>query len=363
MISIKKLTLGLLVLLLAYLDFWPVAIEPLAWQPPQDRGFVGGFSPNALLGRVERLETGEGLGPEDFALDADGRLYSGTNNGMIWRWSADGAVELWHNTGGRPLGMEFDHQNNLIVADAYLGLLSISPRRQQQVLSDSYQGQPLGFVDDLDIGPDGRIYFSDASSKFAAKDSDSVMQASLLDIMEHGGHGRILFYDPADQSTKLLTGGLNFANGVAVSFDQQWLLVNETSHYRVIKIGIGADNFARQKVLIDNLPGFPDNISKGQDGRYWIGLAAPRNEQLDSMAAYPWLRKLVQRLPTFLRTKIRHYGHVIAIDEQGTLLHSLQDPTGQYAGTTGALEVGAYLYLSSIDETAIARVKKTAVGL
>ncbi len=355
-----------LLALLAYLLFWPIPINPVAWQAPQGQGFVDDFKANTLLSNIqlsntEFIDISPHQGAEDFALDSNkalytGILYTGTSDGSILRISTDGKVENWHNTGGRPLGMEFDQQGDLIVADAHLGLLRIDPQGKQSVLTDSYEGKPFGFTDDLDISSDGRIFFSDASSKFAANASDELLQASLLDIMEHGGHGRVFVYNPADQSTQLLTAGMNFANGIAVSFDQQSILVNETGHYRVLKIGIGKSNFGKSEVLIDNLPGFPDNLNKGQNGRYWLGLTAPRNALLDNMSDHPWLRKIVQRLPAFLHPKPIRYGHVVAINDVGEVLQSLQDPTGQYANTTGATEVGGKLYISNLGETTVARL-------
>ncbi|MFT5162461.1 MAG: sugar lactone lactonase YvrE [Alteromonadaceae bacterium] len=341
---------------LSYLLYWPTPINPLAWQAPQDQGFVGPFKANSALALIHRVDITPDQGPEALALDAKGQLYTGTESGNILRFSSDDKPQVWLNTGGRPLGMVFDGQGNLLVADGYLGLLSISPQGEQKVLSDRFNGTPLGLVDDVDVSNDGRIIFTDASAKFSAKALGGTMAASLLDIMAHGGHGRVFIYNPADQSTKLLAKGLNFANGVAVSFDNQSVLVNETGHYRVLKIGINQSNFGNTTVVVDNLPGFPDNITRAHNGRYWLGLIAPRNALLDSMSGLPLLRKVVQRLPAFLHPKAQRYGHVIAINEQGEVLRSLQDPQGSYASITGAVEIGDYLYLSSLDEAAIGRV-------
>jgi hypothetical protein len=67
----------------------------------------------------------------------------------------------------------------------------------------------------------------------------------------------------------------------------------------------------------------------------------------------PRLRKVIQRLPEFLRPKAQHYGHVIAINDAGEVVFNLQDPLGIYGHTTGALEVGDKLYVSSLHETAL----------
>jgi sugar lactone lactonase YvrE len=65
-------------------------------------------------------------GPESVAIDRDGRVYTGLQNGRVVRMLADGSgVEPFAQTFGWPLGMKFDAGGNLIVADAFRGLLSV----------------------------------------------------------------------------------------------------------------------------------------------------------------------------------------------------------------------------------------------
>ena len=72
---------------------------------------------------------------------------------------------IFSNTEGRPLGMAFDLEGNLIVADAIKGLLLIDAGGTVNTLSiqSDSDNVPFRFVDDLDIASDGKIYFSDAS--------------------------------------------------------------------------------------------------------------------------------------------------------------------------------------------------------
>jgi sugar lactone lactonase YvrE len=116
-------------------------------------------------------------------------------------------------------------------------------------------GIPIRYADGVDCAADGKIYFSDASTKFGAKESGGPMEGSLLEIMEHGGHGRLLEYDPATRQAKTLLSGLNFANGVAVSHDQTYVLVTETGSYRVIRYWIAGPNRGKSEPIIENLPG------------------------------------------------------------------------------------------------------------
>jgi hypothetical protein len=116
------------------------------------------------------------------------------------------------------------------------------------------------------------------------------------------------------------------------------------------------------ETVIDALPGFPDNLTKGQEGRYWTALIAPRNPLLDSLADKPFLRKLVQRLPSFLRPKAASHGHIIAFDAEGQILLDLQDPTGKYPLITSVTETDDYLYLGSLSAPTIGRLAKTKLG-
>jgi sugar lactone lactonase YvrE len=283
-------------------------------------------------------------------------LYVSSHEGWILKFNPEtGEGEKWFNTGGRPLGMVFN-ADHLIVADAYKGLLRITLDGTQTVLTNQYNGSPILYTDDVDVGRDGMVYFSDASSKFGAQANGGTYPASLLDLMEHGGHGRLFRYDPTKDETTLLVAGLNFANGVAVDPDNKFVLVNETGSYQIVKVWLTEERMGETEIVIDNLPGFPDNIVRGEDGRYWVGLASTRNEILDSLSEKPFLRRMVQRLPSALRPSAAYYGHVFAMDENGTVLASLQDPSGVYPVTTGAVEANGYLYISSLVATELGRM-------
>ena len=84
------------------------------------------------------------------------------------------------------------------------GLLRITPDRRVTVLATEADGTPIAYADDLDVARDGRIYFSDASTRFGARQGGSTYSASLLEIIEHRGNGRLLVWDPA--TSKATTG-------------------------------------------------------------------------------------------------------------------------------------------------------------
>src|ERR1039457_6937131 len=81
-----------------------------------------------------------------------------SQDGRVVRMLADGSsVETFVQTGGRPLGMKFDAGGNLIVADAFRGLLSLSPERKVTVLADAVNGERMRFPNDIAIAVDGTV--------------------------------------------------------------------------------------------------------------------------------------------------------------------------------------------------------------
>lgn len=345
---------------LLYLGLAPVPIAPVRWEAPDSPAYTGVFATNTALADAERVPTAGEPAPEALAADVAGRLYAATEHGWIIRMQPNGsAAERWVNTGGRPLGMAFAPDSTLWVADAQRGLLAIAPDGSLRVAADSSDdGRPIRFADALDVARDGRVYLSDASTRFFPPRHDA-LSASLLEILEHRGSGRLLEHDPATGRTVELAGGLVFANGVAITHDDSAVLVAETGSYRVLRVERLGPGRGAVRPLIDALPGFPDNVTRGQDGRYWIALVSPRNALADRLAPYPALRKVVQRLPAWLRPAPVNYGHVLAVNDSGRVLASLQDPSGGYPMLTHALERGDWLYLGSLQAPEAARVRWT----
>ncbi|MBX3277550.1 MAG: SMP-30/gluconolactonase/LRE family protein [Acidobacteria bacterium] len=345
----------LLLALIAYLSLWPVPIQPVGWNAPAAPGYGGVHAVNDKLAGLQLISLGAEAGPEHIVLARDGKLYAAVVSGNILRMNADGAdQEVYANTGGRVLGFDFDAADNLIAADAIRGLLAVSPDRKVTVLTDSVGGDPIRYADAVVVASNGKIYFSDASGRFGPAEWGGTYEAAILDIIEQLCTGRILEYDPAAATTRIVAKGLSFANGVALSGDEQTLFVAETGKYRVWKIAVTADNLdvatgaPEATVLLDNLPGYPDNLMRGMDGKIWLGLSGPRSANIDALADKPFLRKLTLRLPRMLWPIPKPYGHVFAFTEDGRVVADLQDPAGAYPETTGVTETADRLYIQNL---------------
>jgi sugar lactone lactonase YvrE len=360
------LVLGLVLLgLAAYLALWPVPIEPLSWKAPAAPGYVGPHAVNQKLAGLRMIDLGGEEGPEHIVIARDGKLYTTVLSGNILRMNPDGSGrEVFAQTGGRVLGFDFDAAGNLIAADAVKGLLSISPDRKVSVLTDKVGDDPIRYADAVVVARNGKMYLSDASTRFAPARWGGTFEASVLDIIEQSATGRILEYDPATRSTRVVAKGLSFANGVALSQDEKDLFVAETGKYRVWKIATDARDLdvstpgPQARLLLDNLPGYPDNLMRGLDGKIWMGFTKPRSPVVDGMAEKPFLRQLTLRLPRALWPVPKAYGHVVAFTEDGKIVADLQDPSGTYPETTAVTETADRLYVQSLHAKGLGWLEK-----
>lgn len=343
-------TLALLALAVMYLALAPSPVDPVAYHPPAQPAMKGVLAPNILLQQAELIAEGKVDGPEDIAFGTDGSIYAGTQDGKIVRIRTGGAVETFVTTGGRPLGLHYDRARNIITCDAYKGLLSIDRQGKITLLASGAEGIPFRFTDDLDIAKDGTVYFTDAS-RFGLTDY-------LLDLMEGKPHGRLLKYAPATKSVTVLMRNLYFANGVALSEKEDFVLVNETCRYRIRRYWLKGPKKGTGDIFIDNLPGFPDNLSSNRRGVFWVALFTVRDGLLDRVHPHPALKRLVSKIPRRFWPAPKPYGLVLALDEKGSIVKSYHDPSGErLRDITSAVEHEGHLYLGSLRERKIGKLR------
>ena len=340
--------LFLFIAFIIYFLAWPVTIEPTSWESPRDTRTDAEYSLNKKLKDIRIFWDNDGhTGPEDIVLK-NNKIYVGYDSGVIM--SNDG---IFSNTKGRPLGMAFDSEENLIIADAVRGLISIDRNGEVKTLSTKSDSDniPFKFVDDLDIARDGKIYFSDASSKYG-------YGSDRLELFEHTPNGRLLVYDPATKETTTLLNDLYFANGVALSTDESFVLVNETCMYRIQKYWLKGEKAGTSEVFIENLPGFPDNVSSNKEGIFWVALFNPRNNFVEMSSNKPFLRKIVLRLPELLQPQPIRHSFVLGLDESGKIVHNLQYQSNKaYSPITSVKQYENNLYFGSLTHPGWGKIK------
>lgn len=358
-LPVRKLSILLAVItavvILGALAAWlsaPADIQPRAWIAPPDRGLVDRFEVNDRLARGE-LWAKELRGPEAITFDRHGALITGTADGALVRLSSStgSVLEVLGNTGGRPLGLEHDHEGRLIICDAHRGLLAQEKSGALVVLVAEHGGVPFRFTDDLEIAKDGTIYFTDASSRRS-------VERFTEDLIEHHCSGRLLSHHPATGKTELLLDGLCFANGVALSEKEDFLLVVETGAYRIQQYWLTGPLRGQARPFVENLPGFPDNITRAPSGGiFWVAIGSPRNRLIDALAGWPEIRRMITGLPQALHPRPEAHGIAIALDDRGQVVANLQHRAPDaYAPVASVIERDGVLYLGSFAKHGIWRI-------
>ena len=332
---------AILAVMLGYVLLWPVPFDPVVGPTRgANPAGTGVFVKNNRLADARLLKTGEG--PEGIALDGQGRIYTGLTNGDILRGNSDGQFDVIANTGGRPLGLECDASGNLIIADAFKGLLSLTPDGTINVLATHFDGARMMFVDDLAIADDGKIYFSDASRRYE-------YGHDIAEVFELRPTGRLIVFDPKTGDMELLLDNLYFANGVAVSPDGDFVVVNETHNNRIMSYWLAGPKRGTADVFADNLPAFLDNITLAPDGGYWVAGVAPRTDELDALSTRPFLRKVLWRVMTLgIVNPVNLHSYAIKLNERGVPVRSLEDDSQHIFMMTSVIEENGQLYLGSL---------------
>ena len=293
---------------------------------------------------------------EDVAVAPFGAVYTGTSDGAVWRIAPDGAqVERVAHTGGRPLGIEVLPDGGLVVCDAERGLLRVDPATGEvAVLVDAAGAVPLRVCNNAAVAADGTIWFSDSSARFDLADWRS-------DLMFQTRSGRLLRRDP-DGRVEVVLDGLAFANGVALSTSEDFVVVAETSARTVVRRWLTGPRAGMRDLLCADLPGYPDNVSSGSDGLLWVALPGPVEPLLERVQTSPnSVRKIAARLPERLKPSITRSLRVQAYDEDGVLVRDLDltDQTGdgeEFHAVTGVREHDGRVWLSSFIQPAVAYV-------
>ena len=76
-----KISLSFIFVVLAYLLFWPVAVDPVNWNAPKNKGYVGDFQENTILRQIKTIEMKGTHGPEGLAL-LNGEVYASMQQKM-----------------------------------------------------------------------------------------------------------------------------------------------------------------------------------------------------------------------------------------------------------------------------------------
>jgi sugar lactone lactonase YvrE len=289
------------------------------------------------------------MGAEDVVVAVDGTVYTGTEDGAIWALDpSTGSTRRVADTGGRPLGIELLTGGHLLVCDAERGLLRVSPDSGEvEVLLDRLDGTGMKFCNNAAVAADGTIWFSDSSLHYGValwKD----------DFVQDTRSGRLARRDPDGTVTVVLTA-LAFANGVALAADESYVCVAETRARTVVRLWLTGPRAGQRDLLARDLPGYPDNISRGSDGLVWVTLASPVDPLVERLGSAPMLlRKAITRIPEALQPKPKRTIRVQAFADDGRLVHDIDIDHPGYHMVTGVREHDGRVWMGSLHEPSVA---------
>jgi sugar lactone lactonase YvrE len=292
------------------------------------------------------------MGAEDVVV-AEGGVYTGTEDGAIWAIDpATGSTRLVADTGGRPLGLEMLPSGHLLVCDAERGLLRVDHATGDvEVLVDLVDGEPMRFCNNAAVAADGTIWFSDSSLHFGVHQWKD-------DFVQDTATGRLVRRDP-DGTVTVVLDGLRFANGVALAADESFVCVAECRGRTVVRLWLRGPRAGERDHLVTDLPGYPDNISRGSDGLIWVAVASPVDGLVERLGHAPMvLRRAATRIPEALQPRPKQTIRVQAYAADGRLVHDLDLAAPAhgpgYHMVTGVREHDGRVWLGSLHEPSVA---------
>lgn len=267
--------------------------------------FTGSLALNERLNDVEIWHKGDFTGPEAFA-DLNGELYTSLYTGDIVKLTGEHITPVVkfgkpcnnayeESICGRPLGIVFDKDGNLIAADSYYGIFRVNVKTgtKEQLVSPKTEigGKKSKLFNSVALASNGDIYWTDSSSDFNLEDGVFTFLADPS--------GRLIRYDAKTKKNVILIDDLHFANGVALSEDEEFVIVAETVLSRIRRYYIKGPKKGTHDIFIDGLPGLPDNLKADGKGGFLVPLVASKDNDhpliYQSIGPFPLIRKSIAR--------------------------------------------------------------------
>jgi sugar lactone lactonase YvrE len=318
-------------------------IDPIRWRPPPSRPFT-----EPPLAPTLTVVAVPGHAPEDVVADADGNVWTGVEGGRIIRIDGE-STQVVADTGGRPLGLAFGHDGRLLICDSHRGLLRLDPATGAlETLVAKVAGRPLMFCSNVVESSDGTIYFTESTDRCRYEHYKGA-------VIEGRATGSLFRRDP-DGTVTVLSSGLQFANGVTLTADESAIVFAESTGRRLSKYWLTGAQAGSLTPLVSYLPGYPDNIATGADGRIWVALVSDRNRMGEWLSRQaPVIRRLLWRLPYRWLPNPRSMVWAAAFDpDDGRLLTHLRTRHPAFGLVTGVVEIKNRLWLGCIGASSVA---------
>jgi gluconolactonase len=212
--------------------------------------------------KLETVATGFGF-TEGPMWDAAGFLYvSDETINKIFRVYPDGRKEALIALGD-PDGNTFDHQHRLIdCASVLRAIIAVTPDGKYKVLADHYDGKKFNSPNDVIVGPDGALYFTDPTLDLVAGEKQEIPFQGVYRLDDAG-------------NVRLLTKGLTQPNGLAFSPDGKHFYIDDSEKRNIRVYDVASDGTLSNGRIFGEEPGakndgVPDGIKVDKNGDLFV---------------------------------------------------------------------------------------------
>jgi len=210
--------------------------------------------------KLEKIAGGFGF-TEGPVWDPKGFLYvSDEEKNKLSRVYPDGRVETMLEIGD-PDGSTLDAKGRLVTTASVLrAIIQVDPDGKYKVLADKFEGKKFNSPNDVILGPDGALYFTDPTLDLPKGEKQELPYQGVFRL-------------GADGSVRLLTTDLTQPNGLAFSPDGKRLYIDDTKTREIRVYDVGANGELKNGRVFgkeEGRGGVPDGMRVDVAGNVWV---------------------------------------------------------------------------------------------